>query len=51
LDIRGTSTLRSDLEGIRPGVETLQQGCLADPNQSKLIEPAILEHCRVRLLR
>jgi hypothetical protein len=51
LDIRGTSPLRSDLEGIRPGVETLQQGSLADPNQAKLIETAILEHCRVRLLR
>ena len=32
-DSKGPPLLRSDLDGIRPGVETLQQGSLAHPSR------------------
>ena len=51
IDTKATPPLRSTLGGIKTGVETLQQGSLADPSQAELIETAILEHRRVRLLR
>ena len=47
----GAAPLRAYLDGARPGLELLQRGSLAEAGQAELIETAILEHRRVRLLR
>jgi len=47
----GAAPLRTYLDGARPGLELLQRGSLAEASQAELIEAAILEHRRLRLLR
>jgi hypothetical protein len=51
IEVMATPPLRSYLDGAHPGVESLQQGSLAEPREAERIETAILEHRRVRLLR
>jgi predicted kinase len=50
ISVEATPPLRSYLDGVRPGAETLRQGTLAEASQAEQIETAILEHRRVRLL-
>ena len=47
----GAAPLRAYLDGAQPGMELLQRGSLAEAGQAEMIETAILEHRRVRLLR
>jgi hypothetical protein len=51
IETAGALPLRAYLDGARPGLEPLQRGSLAEAGQAELIETAILEHQRVRLLR
>ena len=51
IETAGATPLRAYLDGARPGLEPLQRGSLAEAGQAELIEAAILEHRRVRLLR
>ena len=51
IETAGALPLRTYLDGARPGLEPLQRGSLAETSQAELIEAAILEHRRVRLLR
>ena len=51
ISVEATPPLRCFLDGARPGAESLQRGSLAEASQAELIETAILEHRRVRLLR
>ena len=51
IETSGAAPLRAYLDGARPGLEPLQRGSLAEASQAELIEAAILEHRRVRLLR
>ena len=51
IETAGAAPLRAYLDGARPGLEPLQRGSLAEAGQAQLIETAILEHRRVRLLR
>jgi len=51
IETAGALPLRAYLDGARPGLEPLQRGSLAEAGQAQLIETAILEHRRVRLLR
>lgn len=50
ISVEGTPPLRSYLDGVRPGAESLRQETLAEASQAEQIETAILEHRRVRLL-
>ena len=51
IETAGALPLRAYLDGARPGLEPLQRGSLAEAGQAELIETAILEHRRVRMLR
>jgi predicted kinase len=51
IETAGALPLRAYLDGAQPGLEPLQRGSLAEAGQAQLIETAILEHRRLRLLR
>jgi predicted kinase len=51
IEVTAAPPLRIVLDGAHPGAESLKRGTLAEPGQAELIETAILEHRRVRLLR
>ncbi|MFM7360781.1 MAG: AAA family ATPase [Cyanobium sp.] len=51
ISVEGIPPLRSYLDGVRPGAEALHSNTLAEASLAELIETAILEHRRVRLLR